>query len=135
MKLLNYKFACLCDLLLHNCNNNKNGTIAHFFEIKENFFDLSALIYICLHSSSDSYVFLKQILKEHKCKFKIDKLLFKLILETFIKKYRQTNLLKVVVWNNLLIDQLNFVKKFKDQLWVLITKLTSLRKTILKSKF
>ena len=51
INLKNRKFAYLCGLLLHYCNNNKMGPRVTFSGIKETFFDSSTLIYICLHSS------------------------------------------------------------------------------------
>ena len=53
-QLRNWKFAYLCDLLLHNYSNNKMGPRVTFSGIKEKRFDSSALVFICLHSSSDS---------------------------------------------------------------------------------
>ena len=53
LKLQNWKFTYLCDLLLHNFNNNK--------------MEPRVTLYICLHSSNDSWtsVYTRQV--THLC--------------------------------------------------------------------
>ena len=54
-RLQNWKFAYRCGLLLHNCNNKKMGLCITFSRIKKKKkFDSSALVYICLHSITES---------------------------------------------------------------------------------
>ena len=72
IKLQNWKFAYLCGLLMHNCNNNKMGRCITISGIKERFFDSSTVICICLHSSSSdssSFVYTRLVTLLHSSVF------------------------------------------------------------------